>query len=168
MSNVSVGSTPSYYKVLTAGSKDKYYVYHDEIYTSLKWGKYGTATGATGTAIGTGKSNTATLLATDAVSSTNTIWYKLQQVCDASIGGCSDWFVPSKDEVEELRLAVNSGNIMGGAVAGSSYGNSIFKQDWLRSSSEHSSSFAWLWMSNEWRYDFSKNLAGYVFFVRAF
>ena len=169
MSDVSVGSTPSYYKVLTAGSKDKYYVYQDEIYASLQWGKYGTTTGAAGTAIGTGKSNTATLLATDAVSSTNTIWYKLQQICNASMNGCNDWFVPSKNEIEELRLAVNSGSITGGAIAGSSYNKSVFKSTYLWSSSEYSDQASWIWYSKRQYWDSSyKNKNYSVFFARAF
>ena len=170
MSDVSVGSTPSYCKVLTAGSKDKYYVYHDELYTSLTWGKSGTTTGATGTAIGTGKSNTAKLLATDAVSSTYTIWYKLQQIRNASTGDCNDWFVPSKDEIEKLRLAVNSGSITGGAIAGSSYTRSVFKSKYLWSSSEHSAQSAWLWDydSQNWNSGYGKHHDIPVFFARAF
>ena len=169
MSNVSVGSTPSYYKVLTAGSKDKYYVYHDELYDKLQWGKYYTTTGASGTAIGTGKSNTATLLATDAVSSTDTIWYKLQQTRDAFTGGNNDWFVPSKDEIEELRLAVNSGSITGGAIAGSSYRTSVFKNKYPWSSSESSSQYALLWNYIDQIWGDSYKYGGYsVFFARAF
>ena len=170
MSDVSIGSTPSSYTVLTAGSKDKYYVYNDAIYDSLQWGKYSTSTGATGTAIGTGKSNTATLLATDAVSSTKTIWYKLQQIRDASTGGNNDWFVPSKDEIERLRLAVNSGSITGGTIAGSSYAGSVFKSKYLWSSSEYSSRYAWVWYSNnqDWYSSNSKINNFSVFFARAF
>ena len=166
---VSVGSTPISYTVLTAGSKDKYYVYHDELYTSFTWGMSGTPTGATGTEIGTGKSNTATLLATDAVSSTSTIWYKLQQIRNASTGGCNDWFVPSKDEIEKLRLAVNSGSITGGAIAGSSYAGSVFKSKYLWSSSEYTDEYAWLWNSYylDWRTS-GKYLDYSVFFARAF
>ena len=166
---VSVGSTPRSYTVLTAGSKDKYYVYHDAIYDSLTWGMSGTTTGATGTEIGTGKSNTAKLLATDAVSSTDTIWYKLQQIRNASTGGCNDWFVPSKDEIEKLRLAVNSGSITGGAIAGSSYTGSVFKHQYLWSSSEYSNQYAWFWYysSQSWDYD-GKYGGNSVFFARAF
>ena len=169
MPEVSVGSTPSSYTVLTAGSKDKYYVYHDAIYGSLRWGKSGTTTGATGTAIGTGKSNTAILLATDVGSSTNTIWYKLQQIRDASMGGCNDWFVPSKEEITKLRLAVNSGSIIGGAIAGSSDTGSVFNSQYLWSSSEYTGEKAWYWSTyyKDWRTT-GKFLDYSVFFARAF
>ena len=167
---VSVGSTPRSYTVLTAGSKDKYYVYHDKLYTSLTWGKSGTTTGATGTAIGTGKSNTAILLATNVVvSSTSTIWYKLQQIRNASTGGCNDWFVPSKDEIEKLRLAVNSGSITGGAIAGSSYAGSVFNHQYLWSSSEYTDEDAWLWSTYYLDWRTSRKFLDYsVFFARAF
>ena len=197
MSDVSVGSTPSYYKVLTAGSKDKYYVYHDEIYDSLQWGKSNTATGATGTAIGAGKSNTATLLATDAVSSTNTIWYKLQQIRNASTGGCSDWFVPSNDEVDALRLAigcttstsgavvVDASAVTGGAIAGTADGRTHYQSyngtyycypsatkflnTYLWSSSESSAraSYIWDYGSQDWATRYKYGNTS-VFFTRAF
>ena len=174
MSDISVGSTPSYYKVLTAGSKDKYYVYHDKVYTARKWaGSVATKIGASGTAIGTGKSNTATLLATDEVSGKTTIWYELQKIRNASTGECSDWFIPSKDEVEALRLAigcttstsgaivVDAGAVTGGTIAGTADGkthyksysgtyycypsNTKFLDTYLWSSSENSSQEAWIW-----------------------
>ena len=167
--NVKVGDRPYAYRVVTPGTKDKYYVYHDELYTSLAWGMSGTPTGATGTEIGTGKSNTAKLLATDAVSSTNTIWYKLQQIRNASTGDCNDWFVPSKDEIEKLRLAVNSGSITGGAIAESSYEGSVFKNQYLWSSSEYSSNNAWFWNSyNQIWANRGKHNDYLVFFARAF
>ena len=198
MSDVSVGSTPSYYKVLTAGSKDKYYVYHDELYDSLQWGKYYTLVGATGTAIGTGKSNTATLLATDAVLDSTTIWYKLQQIRNASTGECNDWFVPSKDEVEALRLAigcttstsgavvVDAGAVTGGTIAGTADGKTHYRSssgtyycypsdtkflnNYIRSSSESSAQYSWLWVYNTqyWDSDYYKTNNNSVFFARAF
>ena len=169
MPDVSVGNPPGSYTVLTAGSKDKCYVYQDAIYDSLQWGKFDTSIGATDTAIGTGKSNTAILLATDAVSSTDTIWYKLQQIRNASTGGCNDWFVPSMKEIEKLRLAVNSGSITGGTIAGSSYEESVFKSKNLWSSSEQEAKYSWKWFYDRQHW-FStyKSINDSVFFVRAF
>ena len=197
ISNVAVGDKPYSYKVVTPGSKDKYYVYHDELYASLQWGKYGTTTGATGTAIGTGKSNTATLLATDAVSDTSTIWYKLQQICNASPDGCNDWFIPSKGEVEALRLAigctrstsgavvVNAGAVTGGTIAGTADGrthytsyngtyycypsNTKFLTDYIWSSSASGEEDAWYWYYyiQGWNSNTKHNYLS-VFFARAF
>ena len=35
--NVQVGDRPYYYRVIKKGPKDKYYVYHDDIYKDLRW-----------------------------------------------------------------------------------------------------------------------------------
>lgn len=196
ISDVSVGSTPSYYKILTAGSKDKYYVYHDEIYSSYTWGRSDT-TGATGTAIGTGKSNTATLLAIDAVSAVGGIWSKLKKICNDYTNGCNDWFIPSKDEVEALRLAigcttstsgavvVEAGAVTGGTIAGAADGKTHYKSyngtyycypsatkfinNYIWSSSEYSSQTAWTWdyYSQYWS-NGNKDNGKSVFFARAF
>ena len=155
MKNIQVGDKPYSYRVVKKGSKDKYYVYHDELYDKLQWGKYYTTTGASGTAIGTGKSNTATLLATDAVSDTTTIWYKLQQIRNASTGDCNDWFIPSKSEAEEVRKA----GLM----------ESEFKNKYIWSSSEYSSQTVWYWYLNNQAWDnYYKGNNTSVFFVRAF
>ncbi len=181
ISDVAVGDKPYSYKVVTPGSKDKYYVLHDELYDSLRWtyykdGSYVYTSLGTGTAIGTGKSNTATVLAADEgayiTADSNgypTIWYKLQQTRDALTGGNNDWFIPSYGEIEELRLAVNSGSITGGAIAGSSYNTSVFKSKYLWSSSEYSSQYAWLWTYyNQGWLSSTKNNTNSVFFARAF
>ena len=64
---------------------------------SAQWGGYGTSTGITDTAIGTGLSNTNALLAMNLQSTdgTPTIWDMIQEFRSTH----SDrWFVPSKDE----------------------------------------------------------------------
>ena len=156
MSDIAVGSTPSSYKVITPGSKDKYYILHDELYELLHWGRHGVTTGATGTAIGTGKSNTDAALTAGEGTTTGTIWYKLQQVRNASIGGCNDWFVPSRYEVEEVRKA--------GLMKSGFNGHAIW------SSCEYSASEAWYY-SSSWGYYFKANGSWgrySVFFIRAF
>ena len=63
---------------------------------SEEWGSCGTFIGRTETGIGTGKSNT-TIIVTWLNSHGET--ERAAQLCDALVcGGCSDWFLPSKDE----------------------------------------------------------------------
>ena len=74
--------------------------------TSNAWynGSYET-TGATGTALGTGSANTAAIVATQGVTGT----YAALLCKDYNGGGYSDWYLPSKDELNKLyvnRLAI--------------------------------------------------------------
>ncbi|PKP59792.1 hypothetical protein CVT91_06155 [Candidatus Atribacteria bacterium HGW-Atribacteria-1] len=62
-----------------------------------QWGSYGTWIGGTGTGIGTGQSNTTKIVTwLNGHSETD----RAAQVCEALVyGGYSDWFLPSKDEL---------------------------------------------------------------------
>ena len=69
-----------------------------------------------------------------------TIWYQLQQVRNAKVGGCDDWFIPSRDEAEELRKAIgfqsvpdtagpailSAGRVTGGVIAGTADGQAHY------------------------------------------
>lgn len=160
--NVQVGDRPYYYKVISPGSKDKYYVYHDELFKGLTWTYAGDceydAYKAAGTAacMYSGKTNTDRVMTrshkTCLIAVPNkspTIWYQLQQMNDAKVGGCDDWFIPSIFEIEKLMLAVQSGNITGGTVAGSSYVDSVFATKYIWSSTEaasyHGDFSVWMW-----------------------
>ena len=178
--NVQVGDRPYAYKVISPGSKDKYYVYYDKLYegswTYCKSDDYVHESLGTSNNVGSGKTNTEVVMAKDngAYIAENpdwhpTIWHQLQQARLAKVGGCDDWFVPSKYEIDELRLAIGSGNITGGIIAGSSYEVSIFTYKWLWSSSENSSQYARFWYCNgqTW-YRYSKGSNFSVFFARAF
>ena len=179
--NVQVGDRPYAYRVIEKGSEDKYYVYHDEIYDNLRWtyhkGKeYVYRSMGTSESIGSGKTNTEAVMAkgigAHIASDSNglpTIWYQLQKTRNAGAGGCDDWFVPSKSEVEKLRLAIKSGSITKGIIAGSSYNTSVFMSRYLRSSSEVSSRHTWYWdyITQSWQYD-TKNNRNSVLFTRAF
>ena len=98
-----------------------------------------------------------------------TIWFRLQQVRSDKGTGCDDWFVPSIDELELLRLAIKSGSVTGGIIAGSSYNNSVFNNRWIWSSSEFLSQRAWYWhYANQCWDGGNKGLDFSVIFIRAF
>ena len=183
--NVQVGDRPYYYRVLEKGAKDKYYVYHDEMHMAKRWTYLKDesfvydAIDLLGKGIGKGKTNTEITMARDngAYVTSNssacpTIWYQLQRTRSAKVGGCNDWFVPSKGEVEALRLAIKSGSITGGEIAGASYEESIFSKSggyYIWSSSEYSSQYAWLWYCPNQSWYTSYKASRYsVFFTRAF
>lgn len=177
--NVQVGDKPYAYRVINRGSKDKYYVYHDRLYDNLRW-TYRKSKGyiyeslGTSDGIGSGKTNTEKVMAKGSYIAADsnglpTIWYRLRQTRLAKAGGCDDWFVPSKNEIEALRIAIKAGSITGGEIAGSSYNKSVFLSSYLRSSSEVSSRHVWYWddISQSWQYD-TKNNRNSALFTRAF
>ena len=181
LKNVQVGDKPYSYRVIKKGFKDKYYVYHDKVYDNVRWAywkdnDYVYEFLNTSNDGGLGKTNTETVMSKDSgayiTSDSNgipTIWYKLQQVRNARVGGCDDWFVPSRGEILILKDAIKLGDITGGIIAGSSYNESIFITKWLWSSSEYNSQRAWHWSDyyQTWYYYYKSNIDS-VFFIRAF
>lgn len=179
--NVQVGDRPYYYRVIERGSRDKYYVYHDKVYDTLKWTyskdyDYVYESLNTSNALGLGKINTEIVMTRDngayiAENSNGhpTIWYRLQQIRSAKAGGCNDWFVPSISEMEKLRKAVESRAVSGGKIAGRSYRTSVFNHMWLCSSSEAFDETVWTWnhYSQYWFNDTKYDECS-VFFIRAF
>ena len=152
--DVKVGDRPYAYRVIKAGVKDKYYVYHDEMYTSKRWTYYKDGAyvydtiGSLSQNIGTGKANTEIMMARDngayVTADSNgypTIWYQLQQTRLAKAGGCADWFIPSRLEIEELRKAIGfqvvtpadepiilpAGKVTGGVIAGTADGQAHYR-----------------------------------------
>ena len=181
LENVQVGDRPYYYKVIKKGSKDKYFAYYDEVFDKLRWtycegNDYVHESLSTSKNIGSGKANTEIVIAKDSGIYTTpdsnrlpTIWHRLQQVRSDGGTGCDDWFVPSIDELELLRLAIKSGSVTGGTIAGSSYNKSIFNSKWLWSSSEFLSQRAWYWHHVHQCWDGgNKGLDSSVIFTRAF
>ena len=179
--NVQVGDRPYYYRIVKKGSKDKYFVYYDEVFDRLRWtycegNNYVHESLSTSKNTGSGKVNTEIVMKKDsgiyATPDSNrlpTIWHRLQQVRSDGGTGCDDWFVPSIDELELLRLAIKSGSITGGTIAGSSYNNSVFNKKWLWSSSEFLSQRAWYWHHVHQCWDGgNKGLDSSVIFTRAF
>ena len=184
--SIQVGDKPYTYKVITPGSKDKYYVYHDEVYDNLRWTYYkdgayvyesDESMGLVNNVdeiIGTGKTNTEIVMARDSgayiaadADGFPTIWYRLQQVRNAKVGGCDDWFVPCLKECMKLQKAIESGSITGGAIAGSSYGTSVFRKDFWSSSVYRGGANSWYPSDDMWFLN-SREAALSVFFTRAF
>ena len=92
--------------------------------TGIRWYNVSyTTTGATATAIGTGGANTATIVANQGVGS-----YAAQICNDLTIGSYSDWFLPSKEELNQMYVNLHL------------QGSGGFTSEWYWSSSEHSSS----------------------------
>jgi hypothetical protein len=86
-----------------------------------------TTTGATGAAVGAGRVNTATIVASQGTSAS----YAATLCKQSCSGGFTDWFLPSKDELDLMRQ-----NLKAYSVGG-------FGSDWYWSSSEVDAGKAW-------------------------
>ena len=107
-------------------------------------------TGATGAFIGTGLTNTNAIIAAQGLGS-----YAASIARDYNGGGYTDWFLPSKDELNQL---YENKNAIGG------FGDDYYI---FWSSTEYGSANAWfMYFDNGFfSYDFDKS---FIFFVRAF
>jgi len=138
------------------------------------WGCYGTPIpGADGTAIGTGERNTIDITAVVGGCPYSGIPARLAN--DLTLGGQTDWFLPSKDELNVLcKWAFNDtvyticNNNGSGTLSATSVGG--FSSDIYWSSSEYGTFAAWLqfFYSGGQNYSYGKGSTGYVRPVRAF
>ena len=119
--------------------------------TGVHWGCYPTTiSGADGTAIGTGNQNTL-----DIVVGCGTAGIAARICSDLERNGYSDWYLPSKDELDKLYI----NKVAIGGFASATY--------W--SSSEYNDGYAWKqdFISGD-QYEYPKDGTAYVRAVRAF
>ncbi|MFT6065624.1 MAG: hypothetical protein ACJAQX_001498 [Polaribacter sp.] len=80
-------------------------------------------TGATGTAIGTGSTNTTAIIANQGPVATS---YAAGLARDYDGGGYTDWFLPSKDELNEMYLNKATINSTAAANSGSNFATAVY------------------------------------------
>jgi hypothetical protein len=127
--------------------------------TGAEFGCLGTnISGAGGTAIGTGAQNTI-----DIENGCTTIGIAADICANLTLGGFNDWFLPSKDELNEMYQNIGLGNALGlGNIGG-------FATNYYWSSSEDGTNFAWLqYFDNFFQIYGSKDYTSKVRAVRAF
>jgi hypothetical protein len=152
----SVQSWGRYLEVACAGWSDGTCGGNDLTDPRATWGCSGTSiTGADGTAIGTGGQNT-TAIVTGCVTSDITAAERADALV---LGGQSDWFLPSKDELSQMYINLHSASTpLGG-----------FSTDYYWSSSENFDYNAWYqYFSYGSQISGSKDTTTYVRPVRAF
>ena len=112
-------------------------VNEDHQYGNFKW-EPGVTFTRTGERIGTGYANTYTALA-------GPEYPAAEAARNASHGGYTDWFLPSKDEIEAIWLnLVNDGNDNNNGIGGFSDRNTYW------SSSQYNRTGAWTQQFNRW------------------
>ena len=116
------------------------------------WNGSDTTTGAKGTALGTGNANTNKIVIVQGIGS-----YAAKLCYDLKLGGYSDWYLPSKDELNKLYLNKT-------AIGG-------FANDDYWSSSEFPDSDGLVWtqyFGNGSQSSYGKDHLSYVRAIRAF
>jgi hypothetical protein len=106
--------------------------------TGAEWGCYGAnISGADGTAIGTGAQNTIDIVNANCSPYTPGNSIAANICANLTLGGYSDWFLPSKDELNLMYQNIGQGNVLGlGNVGG-------FADNWYWSSTEYDNNLAW-------------------------
>ena len=121
------------------------------------WGCYPEYIGGTSSAVGTGAANTTAI-----VSGCSETAIAARICADLTLGGYTDWFLPSKDELNLMYKNIGQGNVLGlGNV-----GNFANYSYW--SSSEFDNHSAWLQNFYWYQPNYTKNYSNYVRAVRAF
>jgi Protein of unknown function (DUF1566)/Bacterial Ig-like domain (group 1) len=109
--------------------------------SSAEYGCSGTVTGATGTAIGTGAQNTI-----DIEAGCTTAGTAADLCANLTLNSFSDWFLPSKDELNEMNLNKAKINTTALANSGASFTSGAY---WSSSESADIGAWAYRFSTNE-------------------
>ncbi|WP_421809738.1 DUF1566 domain-containing protein [Flagellimonas sp.] len=128
--------------------------------SNVSWGCQGTLISGTGTAIGTGEANTSTILA-----GCTTAGIAADIAANATIEGYSDWFLPSRSELNQMYVYRTTINAIAVANGGTEFVADSSTRYW--SSTESNTNTAWCkYFSNGSDAGLNKG-AGAFFRVRA-
>ena len=166
-----------YYEVEGTPTKDRFYVvasdsnqtdynsdYGVNLGTEKYWGYYSITTEATTNTIGSGKTNTAQILAITDTSGFNladggvcqSIWEWLGDVNSNEYGGHSDWFIGSEAEYDALRTSGKAGSLFDSMLV------------WTSVEDTSNNAYFWRYYDSFWFYDFKANNFANVVAFRAF
>ncbi|MDA7578773.1 DUF1566 domain-containing protein, partial [Flavobacteriales bacterium] len=130
--------------------------------SGAEWGCVGTLiSGADGTAIGTGSQNTIDIEAGCTTSGT------AADICaNLTLGGYSDWFLPSIDELNEMYLNIGQGNALGLGNIGI-FSNNLYVSYWSSSEDDSQGADFWSFFYGSWG-NTDKSFYAHVRAIRAF
>ncbi len=131
---------------------------------SIQWYNGSTiTTGATGTAIGTGASNTNAIILAQGPTSTN---YAAGLARSYTGGGFNDWFLPSKDELYEMYLNRVAINDTATAKGGSAF--DLINIYWSSTESNFYEASYIIFKDDLQSSDYAKNFKSHARAIRAF
>jgi|TARA_B110000116_G_C16498192_1_gene430045 hypothetical protein len=139
--------------------------------TGAEWACFGTdITGADGTAIGTGNQNMIDIVNANCSPNTSGNLIAANICANLTLGGYSDWFLPSKDELNLIWLNLVDPD---GDTFNSGFGDTNnlggFVSNLYWSSTEYDSTSAWIhFLGNGDQVNINKNSTNYVRAIRAF
>lgn len=105
----SVGSTPVWYSIEGTPTKDKYYIFYENVISGKAWANDSVDIGTSGYGLGDGRKNTKLWMEKNsgAYIRSGLIWYEINELNKTSMN--NDWYLPSILELSYLANAKKDG-----------------------------------------------------------